>query len=859
MLKRIGLLALFLFGGLAAPAVKADEFTGRPLIVAVGIDKYQDAQIKPRQHAEADAKALVDLFLAKESLGADKERVKLLLGSGPIAGAEYTEKATKVNILKALQWMEKSAKKDDLVILAIFGEGAPVGERTCYFAVDSTFKDRAKDAIASGDIEHAIDNLKSERFVAMVDVNFYGFDIGKEKLPDLNTSAIFRVFLSAGDETKETRASRVLFFAGAPSKPSLDLEKHGIFAQALLDGLRGKADAAGYEGDGNVFVSELAKYMRKHLGDLARANGKTKEEKEQKAGTVEAQTTDFIIAYNPAARLISNERLKKFDALASDKNLDKKLAEEGHNLLLRMPKLEAQQSLRKAYQKLADGKLDLEGFTAERKEIVEGTLLSERDAGKYAVTVMHAANLVRKSYYKEVPKAPLVGHAIDGLYKNIEEKVPSDLQQRLDKVKDMTDVELLRLLTDARQHLGQREDLAKGQDITHSLDAMLAKLDKHTGYIPPEVVEKFRTDTSGKFRGIGVQIRRNEARDELQVVTPIYNSPSHKAGIKAGDIITGIITDPASNNVVPTKGMTTEDAVKLIKGKPNTRVKLIIDREGSDKPLEFTLVRKDIEVESVLGYKRTAKDTWNYVIDPENKICYVRLTQFSEDTFPELEKVMKKLSKEGVKGFILDLRFNPGGLLDSAIKISDLFIDDGLIVTIRHRDGTETSYVGRSDGSYTTFPMVCLINSGSASASEIVSACLQDHGRAIIMGSRSFGKGSVQTIHPFDNQSIVKLTTATFWRPTGRNLNKSSTKGRDEDEWGVTPNKGYEIKLSKKEENDLFDHQRESEIIRGSPPPASSEVKDEFRDRQLEMALEYLRGQIKTASRKGSPRDVEDR
>jgi C-terminal peptidase prc len=858
MLKRIGLLALFLFGGLAVPAVKADEFTGQPLILAVGIDNYQDAQIKPRKHAEADAKALVDLFLAKDSLGADKERVKLLLGSGPIAGAGYTEKATKENILKALQWLEKSAKKDDLVILAIFGEGAPVGERSCYFAVDSTFKERAKDAVASGDIEHAIDKLKSQRFVAMVDVNFLGFDIGKEKIPDLNTQNIFRVFLSAGDEAKDPRPSRVLFFAGAPSKASLDLETHGIFAQALLDGLKGKADAEGYEGDGNIFVSELAKYMRKHLGDLARVNGKTKEQKEQKAGTVEAQTSDFVIAYNPEARKLGLERLKKFDALAKDKQLDMKLAEEGHNLLLRMPKLEAQQSLRKAYQKLVDGKLDVAGFTAERKEIMDGTLLSEKDAGKYAITVLHAADLVRKSYYKEVVKAPLIGHAIDGLYKSVEEKVPSDLKDRLDNVKDMKDADLLRLLTDARQQLGKREDLAKGQDITHSLDAMLAKLDKHTGYIPPEVVDRFRTDTSGKFRGIGVQIRRNEARDELQVVTPIFNSPSHKAGIKAGDIITGIVTDPDGKTVVPTKGMTTEDAVKIIKGKPGTRVKLVIDREGSEKPLEFTLIRKDIEVESVLGYKRTAKDTWNYVIDPDNKICYVRLTQFSEDTFPELEKVMKKLSKEGIKGFILDLRFNPGGLLDSAIKISDLFIDDGLIVTIRHRDGTETSYVGRTDGSYTTFPMVCLINSGSASASEIVSACLQDHGRAIIMGSRSFGKGSVQTIHPFDNQSIVKLTTATFWRPSGRNLNKSSTKGRDEDEWGVTPNKGYETKLSKKEENDLFDHQRDSEIIRGSPPP-TNEAKSDFNDRQLEMALEYLRGQIKTASRKDTGRDVEDR
>ena len=306
---------------------------------------------------------------------------------------------------------------------------------------------------------------------------------------------------------------------------------------------------------------------------------------------------------------------------------------------------------------------------------------------------------------------------------------------------------------------------------------------------------------------------------------------------------------------ISTKGMTTEDAVKIIKGKPGTKVKLLVEREGSGKPIEFTLVRKEIEVESVLGFKRGAKDAWNYVIDQDNKICYVRLTQFSENTFAELEKVMKDLYKSGIKGFILDLRFNPGGVLDGSIKISDLYIDDGLVVTVRHRDGKETSYVGRSDGSFTTFPMVCLINGGSASASEIVSACLQDHGRAIIMGSRSFGKGSVQTIHGFDHKSIIKVTTATFWRPSNRNLNRASTTGKDTDEWGVTPDKGFEIKLSKKEENDLFDHLREAEIIRAGPLA----TKSDFRDRQLDMAVEYLRGQIRTAARKDTKRDIENR
>jgi C-terminal peptidase prc len=873
MVKRIAFLALFLIGGLLAQAVRADEQTGRPYVVVVGIDKYQDAQIKPRKHGEADAKALVELLLDKERLGVEKERVKLLLGSGPVEGIP-SAKATKENILKALQELEKATQKDDLVIFAIFGNGAPVGERTCYFAVDSTFKDRAKDAVASSEIEHAIEKVPSQRFVSMVDVHFLGFDPGKERAPDLNTQNIFQVFLSQGDENKDPPPSRVLFIAGAASKPSLDLDKHGIFATALLDGLGGKADANGYESDGNIMVTELAKYVRKKVPELARANGKTKEEKEQKSGVLEAQAADFVVAYNPSARAVARDRLKKFEALVTEKQLDKKIADEGRGFLSRMPKLEAQQNLRKAYQQLVDGKIDVAAFNAERANIVESRKLSEKDAGKYAITIMRAADLVRKSYYKEVVKPPLVAHAIDGLYKSVEERVPSDLKDRLDRVKEMKDAELLRLLTDARQHLGTREDLGKSQDITYSLNAMLGKLDKHTGYIPPEVVERFRSDTSGSFKGIGVQIRRNEARDQLQVVTPIYNSPAYKAGLRANDIITTIISevDPKTGKpydepiITPTKGMTTEDAVKKILGKPGTRIKIVVDREGSAKPIEFNLIRNTVEVESVLGHKRDDKDAWNYVIDPENKICYVRLLQFSENTYAELEKVMKQLSKEGIKGFILDLRFNPGGLLDVSIKISDLFINDGTIVTIRHRDGKVTSYVGRSDGSYLEFPMVCLINGGSASASEIVSACLQDHGRAIIMGSRSFGKGSVQTIHGFDGNSILKLTTATFWRPLSDpvtmkgNLNKLSTKGRDEDEWGVKPNKGYGLDLSKKETDDLFDHLREAEIIRGSPPRDNKiETKTEFRDRQLDMAVEYLRNQIRTASRKDAKRDDQNR
>src|SRR5207302_5697445 len=210
------------------------------------------------------------------------------------------------------------------------------------------------------------------------------------------------------------------------------------------------------------------------------------------------------------------------------------------------------------------------------------------------------------------------------------------------------------------------------------------------------------------------------------------------------------------------------------------------------------------------------------------------------------------LNRQGVNGFILDLRFNPGGLLTSAIEISDMFIDDGLIVTIKPRVGREIPYQGEHEGSFLNFPMVCLVNGLSASGSEIVAACLQDHERAIIMGERSYGKGSVQNIQPFEGGEL-KFTTASYWRPSGKNINKSSTSGKDDEEWGVIPNPGFTLNLSDKDRDQLYEYQHESEIIpRRDLKP--KEKKTDFKDKQLEMALEYLRGQIKTAAKSTTKR-----
>jgi carboxyl-terminal processing protease len=208
---------------------------------------------------------------------------------------------------------------------------------------------------------------------------------------------------------------------------------------------------------------------------------------------------------------------------------------------------------------------------------------------------------------------------------------------------------------------------------------------------------------------------------------------------------------------------------------------------------------------------------------------------------------MKDLKKEKIKGLVLDLRFNPGGLLTSAVKVSDLYIDDGLIVSIRPRAGREVRYTGFHDGSYLDFPMVCMVNGQSASGSEIVAACLQDHKRAVILGERSYGKGSVQNIQDFEGGEI-KLTTASYWRPNGKNINKSSTSGKDEEEWGVVPDKGFELKLSRKETEELYEHQEDAKVIPRKDRTVGK-PKAEFKDRQLDKALEYLRDQIKMASR----------
>jgi C-terminal peptidase prc len=853
-----GLLAALALAGPASAEDAAPAATPKTYAILIGISKYGDDQIKPRPHAEADVKALYDLIVNKKHFGASPDNVKLLLGSGT-----GKEQATRANILAALKWLTEHAGADDLVLFTFVGEGGPLGEsgdRLCYFASDSTFKDRSKDAVAASEISDALKGLKSKRFCTFLDVNFKGFtETGGATAitePTLG-KAPYKEFL--GDDGTEDHAplpGRVLFLATNGLSASMDLKDHGLFTEALLAGLSGAADNDshdGYEADGLITVDELTKFLDKKISELCRANGKTEKEKQAPHYVLGGRQSHYVLCENPDAIGPARKRLEKFEALLKDKG-GAKFAEEGKALLEQMPRLKGRQELRKAYQSLADGKTSLEEFETSRDKILTGMKMPRVEAVAYAKKVMEVAQIIRDDYVKVVNEGEMVGWAIRGLYRQIEEKIPDAIEAKLKDVKEMREGPLAVLLADARQALGNREDLAKEKDLNISLVRMLHKLDPYTTYIDPETLARFKIDVSGHFTGIGIQIRKDATTDQLLVVTPIKGSPAYKAGLLAGDLITTVHTlkyDEEGNPkeggpvTVPTKGMQLSDAVKLILGPKGTPVTLTVQREGTEKPFEVVMKRGTIEVESVLGIKRKTDDDWDYMIDPKNKIGYIRLTNFAEKSYADLKEVMDDLVKQGIKGFILDLRFNPGGLLTSAIEISDLYIDDGMIVKIKPRTKREQKFNGRHEGSLLDFPMVCLVNGYSASGSEIVSAALQDHNRALIIGERSYGKGSVQNIVKF-GKGEVKLTTASFWRPSGKNLNKSSTGGKEEDEWGVTPDKI--VKLSAKERDDLAEHQHQLEIIE-RPDKRGKAPKNEFKDRQLETALEYLRGQIKMAAR----------
>ncbi|MEO1923388.1 MAG: S41 family peptidase [Nautiliaceae bacterium] len=295
------------------------------------------------------------------------------------------------------------------------------------------------------------------------------------------------------------------------------------------------------------------------------------------------------------------------------------------------------------------------------------------------------------------------------------------------------------------------DDINTTTIINKALKGLLPELDAHSSYLDKKAYKELKVQTSGEFGGLGIVVgMRNGV---LTIISPIDDTPAYKAGLKAGDIILKI-------NDKATIDMTLDEAVNLMRGKPGTKITLTIVRKGQ-KPFKVTITRAIIKVKSV-----KAKDLENY---PEIK--YIRISSFDKNVVSSLKKTLKKLKKEGKKGIIIDLRNNPGGLLNQAVGTLDLFIDKGVLVSQKGRVKRENeTYYAHSAGTYKNIPIVVLVNGGSASASEIVSGALQDHKRAVIVGEQTFGKGSVQAILPVNKDEAIRLTVARYYLPSGRTI-----------------------------------------------------------------------------------------
>ena len=362
--------------------------------------------------------------------------------------------------------------------------------------------------------------------------------------------------------------------------------------------------------------------------------------------------------------------------------------------------------------------------------------------------------------------------------------------------------------------------------VENAINGMLSSLDPHSVYMNAKDAADMQTQTKGEFGGIGIEVTMED--EMVKVITPIDDTPGAKAGILAGDFISDI-------NGESVRGLKLEDAVDKMRGPVNTPIKLTILRKGADKPIELSVVREIIPIRAVKSRV-------------EGDVGYLRVISFTEKTYDDLEAAITKIKKEvpadKLKGFVLDLRLNPGGLLDQAIYVSDAFLERGEVVSTRSRDPEDTRRFNASAGDLTDGkPLVVLVNGGSASASEIVAGALQDQKRATVLGTRSFGKGSVQTIILMGDKGALRLTTALYYTPSGKSIQGTGIEPDVKVEQPLPPE--LQGKVRSEGESALPGHikgQNENEEGSGSSAYVPPEAKDDI---QLNYALDLLRG-VKT-------------
>jgi carboxyl-terminal processing protease len=439
--------------------------------------------------------------------------------------------------------------------------------------------------------------------------------------------------------------------------------------------------------------------------------------------------------------------------------------------------------------------------------------------------------------------------------------------------------ENLKLLVDVLEEVQQKYvkdlDAEKMRELVENMiSGGLERLDPHSGFIGADEFKNFQKQSKGKFGGIGIRIGLDRF-GQILVESPMVGTPAYEAGVLAGDIIVKV--DGKS-----TENMQLKDVVEVITGEPGTKVTLAVVHEGAKAPVDIEITRDIIRIDSVLGdrYKKDNAKEWDFWVDGATSIAYIRVVAFTETTVEELTRVVDSLQKSGMKGLVLDLRNNPGGLLKTAVDVSSMFLDEGknVVNTKGRNNQTQEVFNARPPRGFVpagSYPIAILLNRFSASASEIVAAALQDHFRAVIFGERSYGKGSVQNVIAMEGgATALKLTTASYWRPNGKNIHRFAD-SKEDDEWGVKPNKGREVKLTDEERINYFRWRRDRDVVRRPGEPkkevdkeaakdgevigkdgkdvvVEKKVPKDFRDRVLDTAVDYLNKEIAKVAQQGA-------
>jgi len=380
------------------------------------------------------------------------------------------------------------------------------------------------------------------------------------------------------------------------------------------------------------------------------------------------------------------------------------------------------------------------------------------------------------------------------------------------------------------------DDIKIDDIIKKSIEGLLTNLDAHSSYLDEKHFKDLKIQTDGEFGGLGITVGQRDGA--LTVIAPMEGTPADKAGVKAGDIILKI-------NKQSTLNMTIDEAVNIMRGKPNTSIELTLVREGENKPLSISIVRDIIKIESV----------YSKMIENEN-ILYVRVVNFDKNIVGDVQEAITK--HKNVKGIVLDLRNNPGGLLNQAVGLVDIFVDEGIIVSQKGRVESENAeYKATKSGTNTKLPLVVLVNGGSASASEIVSGALQDHKRAIIIGEKTFGKGSVQAVLPVVDNEAIRLTIARYYLPSGRTIQAEGVVPDITVYPGEVPAKANEQTLKEKDlkkhlEGELKKVDENKTEVKETKPKAKTKEKTKadkeivsqenlFKDLQLKSAVDAIK------------------